>query len=550
MSQRIIGIDIGTYSIKVVRLERRMQELELLDFIEQPLNLQSRLSHEEQMAAVLEQIFANHILTADVISLSLPGHLLSSRILEIPLTNTKKLAQVIGFELEGFIPFSLDDLFFDYHILSQTPQQTTTLCVYMQDQKLGQYIDNLSRMHIDAKYLGADFADLAAMAMVSIVPAEDWYVLCDIGHSKTNVVIMKGDQLKYVRTIGIGGHHFTRAIQRSFNLNYEKAESLKLSRGKLFIRDDESDQVARILSRVARELASHIKQTLMGAATQYGSFSLPAIYCCGGGSKLVGILDYLSFYLRTNVMELDCLNFIHHKLEDMDDVAKVIPQSLSAALRPIYSTRLCRINFRKGPYAYKQDLQVLTTELKSVGVLFAAVLLLGLIHFFYTGHYYSRKIASVDKQIETIMSQDFSDIDFKKIKTDFKKRQDSGKASKDGLVAEYLKAIKSKFSTLEQQMPEGDGQKKLVMAVMQILSDTLPPKNTLPLEISEFEFVVDKDHVKLNASTDDPPNVDKVVAALNGSDYFDNVVSTDPKTKPNQAQPTLVWNFDLTMDLK
>jgi hypothetical protein len=249
-------------------------------------------------------------------------------------------------------------------------------------------------------------------------------------------------------------------------------------------------------------------------------------------------------------MELDCLNFIHHKLEDTDDVAKVIPQSLSAALRPIYSTRLCRINFRKGPYAYKQDLQVLTTELKSVGVLFAAVLLLGLIYFFYTGHYYSRKIASVDKQIETIMSQDFSDIDFKKIKTDFKKRQDSGKASKDGLVAEYLKAIKSKFSTLEQQMPEGDGQKKLVMAVMQILSDTLPPKNTLPLEISEFEFVVDKDHVKLNASTDDPPNVDKVVAALNGSDYFDNVVSTDPKTKPNQAQPTLVWNFDLTMDLK
>ena len=82
-----------------------------------------------------------------------------------------------------------------------------------------------------------------------MVPNEGYYALLDIGHNSANFLIMEGKELRYVRSIGIAGYHFTRAVQRAFNLNYEKAEALKLSRGKLYIRENESDHVSRIDER-------------------------------------------------------------------------------------------------------------------------------------------------------------------------------------------------------------------------------------------------------------------------------------------------------------
>jgi Tfp pilus assembly PilM family ATPase len=105
MSQTILGIDLGSYSVKVLRVARHVQEIEILDFIEEPLSPHSRLSHEEQVRIPLEKILANSAMKADVVCASFPGYHLSSRVLELPFTNQKKISQVIDFEIEGQIPF-------------------------------------------------------------------------------------------------------------------------------------------------------------------------------------------------------------------------------------------------------------------------------------------------------------------------------------------------------------------------------------------------------------------------------------------------------------
>lgn len=327
MSQTILGIDIGTYSVKVLHLERRVQELQILDYIEEPLNLHTRQTHAEQVTSSLQKIFANHILDADVVCVSLPGHLLSTRILELPFSNAKKISQVIEFELEGFIPFPVEDIFLDYHVLRQHEGQSQVLCAYMQEENFKKYFECLEAAAVDAKYFGADFTDLAGIAQIAMIPHEGYYAICDIGHSKTNFLIMEGKELRYVRTIGIGGYHFTRAIQRSFNLNFEKSDALKISRGKLYVHESDSDQISRILNKVATELVASIKQTFLGSRKYLPDISIPAIYCCGGGAKLLGILDHLSFHLRTNVFELDTLNFINQELDDPEEVNKTIPQT-------------------------------------------------------------------------------------------------------------------------------------------------------------------------------------------------------------------------------
>lgn len=533
MSQKIIGIDLGTYSIKVLFLERKVQEYQILDYIEQPLNLQSRLSHAEQIQTELKQVFSNHPMTPDVVCLSMPGSLLSARILKLPFTNLKKINQIIEFELEGYIPFQIEDVFFDYHILHQSEKQSFLLCTYMQEETFGKYMESLSLANIDAKYCGADFSDLAGIAQVAIVPHEGFYAICDIGHSKTNFLIMEGKELRYARTIGVGGYHFTRVIQRSFNINQEKAESLKLSRGRLFLREDDSDQISRILNRVARELVSSIKQTIMAASNHYGSISIPAMYCCGGGSKLVGIMDFLSFHLRTNVFELDSLNFINHQFDDVEEVSKTIPQVLSSALKPIYSNKFPKINFRKGPYAYLQDIQFIKNEFKTAGVLFMIIFLLGICYYFYAGYHYSARMASLDKQVEKVLETEYKELDIQK---------SGNNRGRTSAIKEYLKAVKSSLVEYKNEAPALGNPSRNIVAIMQDLSIYLPPKKDFTFEVTELNY--SDDFLRLDARTDDPLNVDKVVLALKQSGKFGSIEVGDPQPKPNNN-----WDFVLKINL-
>lgn len=529
MSQTILGIDLGTWSVKVLQLVRRVQELEILNFIEEPLPQHARFTHDEQIAAALDAIFKNHILTSDIVCVSLPGHILSSRILELPFTSIKKINQIADFELEGSIPFPIEDIFSDYHVLTHQQERSQVLCAYLKEDELRKYHDKFRGLGIDPKYLGADFSDLAAVAQIAMVPHEGRYAICDIGHSKTNFLIMEGLDLKYVRTIGVGGVHFTRAVQRAYNLNFEKAESLKLSRGKLCFREEDSDQVAHVLNKVGGELLSAIKQTLLGSRKFLGDASLAAVYCCGGGSRLIGIRDYLSFHLHTNVFELDTLNYIQHHFEDAKEINPVIPQVLATGIRSIYSARVPRINFRKGPYAFKQEIQVVASELKIVAGYLLAIILIGTGYFFYASHHYSRKMMTVEDRIHALVREEFRELEEKQ----------RGKAS----LGKYLKDAKNRLKELRGMSLAAGAKKDNVITAMFKVSRALPPKNEVNFEVKELNFA--DDFLRLDAMTNDTLNVEKIVGAFNQSGYFASIESTDAQPKPGN-----VWDFTLKIDLK
>lgn len=552
MAQNILGIDLGSFAVKLVLIERRARTFRLIEFIEQPLNQSSRLSHEEQVALALEQLFAQRKLAADVVCVSLSGHLLSSRLIDIPLTQAKKIAQAIEFELEGFVPMPIEDLHFDHHVLHTTAESSKVLCVYILNEKFGHYMDAVAKSGFEAKYISADFVDLAGIAQVGMVPHDGCYMLLDLGHNKTNVCIMAGKDLKYVRTIGIGGHHFTRAIQRVFNLNFEKAESLKLTRGKLFVREEDTDQVARIISKVGGDLVSAIKQTVMGYHNAYGqNHSIDAVYCCGGTARMHGLLDFLSFHLRTNVLDLDVLNFFNHQLENAEEIAHVIPQSIAAAMRPVYSGRIPKINLRKGPYAFKQDVELITGELKMAGWLLLGLFLLGLAYYFYASSYYTHKTDLLVAKVERVVKETFPNKpvaneegeDKGKKGKKAKKEKGSGKDAKS-----RLEKVKKQ---IDDQVAMVGGQDAIlnrigavsVLKVLEEISKNLPPKKEVRLQITNLSYA--DNFVRLEGRTVDYEKVGQIVAALSNSPMFTSVESkNEQKTKNDELKFVLNINLE------
>lgn len=436
MAQTIIGIDIGSYAVKMCKFNRQFHNYELIDFVEQKISQNVRLNFEESTISSLRSLSDKHDLEADIISVSIPAQMLSFRVIELPFNNAKKIEQTIEFELESYIPLSLEDLVVDYHILSVEGQRSMVLVAYMPRLRFVKFLDMLQTVGIDPKYIGVDAIDLAHASFVSMVPQNAPYVILDIGHQKTNLCVMEGSTLRYVRSFSIGGLHFTRAIQKAFKLNYEKAEGLKLDRGKVSVTGEGLDQISKLCQEVAEELVVSIRQTHIGYMELYPDKDWMSIFLTGGGARLSGLSEMISNSLRINVATLDCLDYIPHKLGQPELHRDILCGAANEVLKIIFANRAIKINFRKGEFGYRKDFKALGSEFKQLGGWLVVIIIFAITHFIIDYQRLTHQISEVNSTLTTSAIKAMPELEDGKTNT----------------VNNIIKQIDSKIFELEPQL--------------------------------------------------------------------------------------------------
>ena len=96
---RIIGIDVGSSSIKAVEMDSAFGRHEIHDYHEAPIQMD--LSIQE----VLEKFIKGLAKTPDRIIVALKPNQSTFRNLQLPTRNKKAIQSGIGFELEDELPF-------------------------------------------------------------------------------------------------------------------------------------------------------------------------------------------------------------------------------------------------------------------------------------------------------------------------------------------------------------------------------------------------------------------------------------------------------------
>lgn len=510
MAQTILGVDIGSYSVKVTELKRSLREFEITRFFESQVNQSPRLTHEEAASAALRTIIEKNELVGDVVSVSLPAHHLASRVIELPFTNVKKIEQTIEFELESHIPVPLEELLVDYHILSIDQERSTVLVAYVPRTRFMKYLDMLHVAGVDPKYIGIDSIDLSNMAQIAMVSQDAIYTLIDIGHQKTNVCVMQGTKLHYVRSVSIGGVHFTRAIQKAFRLSFDKAEALKLERGRVAAGGEDLDQISRICQKVVDELLVSLRQTYLGYRQIYPKTEWAAIYLTGGTSRLRGIAEFISAAFHLNVSTLDFLDFVDHKLQHPEGCREVMAPSMAQTLRVIFSNKAVKINFRRGEFVYQKDIKALGGEIKQLAVWFSIVFVLAILNFGFSYYTLNQKIKGTGGGgLAAVASKAIPEL----------------KTQKNQSPKQLLNVINSKIAELESQVQslEGDDNAAQPLALLLEISKKIPSHEELSIDIDDFSFT--GEHVRLEGRTTSFESVDKLKNALSPSSYFKNVAT-------------------------
>ncbi len=531
MPHRIVGIDIGSYAVKVAVIDRSFRSFAFTEFYERRIQYNELLTPEESKAIALQGLVDDHHLVWDAASVGFSAQRVTSRLLTFPFSNLKKIEQTVRFEIESYIPFDMEQVVLDYAVIWQTKEASRVMVVYVQKGELAKELSMLSTVDLDPRFVCVEGVDQIGLVNLGMVPPEGAYAIIDIGHAKSTLTICRGKNLGYIRAISIAGKAITEAIAEKLSVPYEEAEKLKIEMGRLpmpgeDVVDDISKEVAQAIRLVIDELLLHLRQTLF---TYHETEGVPVegIYLCGGTSRLPSLDRYLSDTLKLNVAYLNCTDFHFTRLDRAEAHRHVIPQALALALKGAAGVGP-DINLRSGEFAFKGDVEQLGGKVRKIGVIIGIIVFLALLNF--TAKYYSvkRQIDRMGGDVTALVRQ-----------------------ALPGVPARRAQTPKAAISLIRGRQAEIDERIRELSAVtgtspldiLKEISMVLPSREELMLEVTDIS--ISKDKVTLEGVVSDFKAVDTVRQALEKSVMFSNVTSGNVR-KGVKGEVKFSMSMDIT----
>ena len=343
----VLGLDVGSQSLKAVELRVSPRNLAPGQF-----RLHPRLEADSPVSEHIQRFIGMHNLPTNQVACALPASKLSTRRLEFPFSDTRRLAQAIPFEIEAETPFDLDDIFVDWNLLSGDRNHGSVAATLTKRVCVGEALAQFQAAGCDPHVLEAEGLVLANLAPV--FGLEGTHLIADIGHEKTTFCALQDGRPVLARSIQVGGRAMTESIAAEMGLSFEDAEQRKceghaLGRGS----GAESPGVVAIIDRIAREAVRTLEaaESRSGEAPPAGEAALTLV---GGGARLERIEEFLTRRTGMTTQRLRMPTDSNHAdlVEGIDPV--VFGPALALALR-LSGESVTKMNFRQGEYAFRQD---------------------------------------------------------------------------------------------------------------------------------------------------------------------------------------------------
>jgi type IV pilus assembly protein PilM len=232
--KNLVGVDIGTSSVKVVQVRESGKGVHLLKYGAEPLPPQSLVDgHVMNSGAVvdaLRKLFKDLRISQKDVALAIAGNSVIIKKLNLPLMKQEELEEQIQWEAEQHIPYDISEVEIDYNVLGQNAeagQMDVLLVAAKKDQ-----IQDLLEVAKEAKLRPA-VVDIAAFVLQNTYelnygfnPGET-IALINVGAEVTTVNIVHGNMPQFTRDISNGGNSITEEIQKQLQVGFDEAEAYK-----------------------------------------------------------------------------------------------------------------------------------------------------------------------------------------------------------------------------------------------------------------------------------------------------------------------------------
>lgn len=306
--ESVIGIDIGSSSVKIVQLRETKGvptletygELQLGPYEGVDIGRGTHLPSAKTVEALVD-IMREAGATSKSVAYAISYGSSFTATIPIPTLDQEKVGAMVPVEARKYIPISLTKVSLDWFPLSLNEEEKTT-------NTLISAVYNEAKDRYDSIMKGGDFRTLASEIEIfssvrSVLSEKDSAVaILDCGASSTRLYIVHKGVVAKTHSVLLSGSELTQALSKALAIEFKDAEELKRSFGIYGKKSDPRVQktLVSMLDRGLRELHTVIKRY-----EESEGVSIETVVLSGGGALLRGIDIYIQDMFSRSVKVAD-----------------------------------------------------------------------------------------------------------------------------------------------------------------------------------------------------------------------------------------------------
>jgi type IV pilus assembly protein PilM len=233
---------------------------------------------------------------------SIPGQSGFTRFVKLPPVEEKQVPEIVRFEAEQQIPFSIDEVIWRWQSFRDPDSPDIEVGIFA--MKRSDVWETLSRFENTG--VTVDVVQMSPLALYNFMEFDGQVadngatLLVDVGADKTDIVVADGPRI-WTRTLQLGGNNFTEVLVKAFKLDFNKAEKLKRTAGT----SKYARQVFQAMRPVFAELTQEIQRSVGYYTSLHRESRFRRVVALGNGFRLPGLQKYIEQNLGIPVVRVD-----------------------------------------------------------------------------------------------------------------------------------------------------------------------------------------------------------------------------------------------------
>lgn len=331
MPQRILGIDLGSWSVKAVLIETGFRGFQVVAVREARLRAGEPDTKLERQIEALQELLLDGKMRADAYVAGFPGEATTLRFINLPYSDQKRIEATLAGELEDAVPFDIGQAVYDHTVIKKNDDgSSVSLVAVAFKDGLSKFLRALHDAGTDPKHLPVDVLQLFNLyshflredlskaeapgtavpeAGTFIVPSPDGppdgRLVVDIGHERTILLAATEAGPAYARVIRAGGKDVTEAIAKAYGISAEDAEGGKqadalVTSSRHPAPSDAAQKMSDVCTQGLDVLVKELRRALQAIRSEK-KVRVARIDLLGGGARIKNLANYLAEQLNVPV---------------------------------------------------------------------------------------------------------------------------------------------------------------------------------------------------------------------------------------------------------
>lgn len=247
------------------------------------------------------------------VNYAVPGQFLIAKFVKLPPLGEDQVDKIVGFEAQQAVPFPLSETVWDYQLMGKSGGELEVGIVAVRSEHL-----NDLNGAVEGGGLKTAIVDAAPVALYNAFrynypDVTDCVLLVDLGARTTNLIFIEGSRA-YISSFQTGGASVTQSIAKEMSMDFETAETRKVSEGFVNLggnyadhEDPEIDAMSKVIRNALARIHGEIARRTNAYRQQQGGAAPTEVYLAGAGASLPFVKEVFEEKLRIPVHYFNAL---------------------------------------------------------------------------------------------------------------------------------------------------------------------------------------------------------------------------------------------------